>query len=231
MLSPLGGSDTMPYGLYRLLGSDFIIISASLPSQPFAPDELDNAVAAIDDQVALLVARGANLILASGTPLALNLGPQGLQDLLSRLRAKSGLPVLSSALNAVAAVQAVNARRIVVANRWNEGLNRKLTDFFAHWDIEVIGGAAEAHEAADFPNADLRKGAELAYVLGRKTLERTPSADALFIGGDAWMVEPAAERLERDFRKPVITSLNDAVRTLLQELGCWRPFPEGYGRC
>jgi hypothetical protein len=44
------------------------------------------------------------------------------------------------------------------------------------------------------------------------------------------MVEPAAHRLEREFGKPVITPLNGAVRGILKALGCWRPYPAGYGR-
>jgi maleate isomerase len=230
VLSPLAGADTMPYGLYRLLGPDFIVISTSLALQSFAAADLDRAVAAIDGAVAHLVSRGADLILQSGTPLALSLGPQGLQRLLARLRERTGLPVLSSALNAVAAAQVLKVRKLAVANKWNESLNAELAAFFAHWDIEVIGNAAESQEPAHFQSADLRQGAALAYRLGRDALARNPAADALFIGGGAWLVEPAAERLEREFGKPVITSLNGAVRAVLKELGCWRPFPPGHGQ-
>ena len=72
VLSPLAGADTMPYGLYRLLGPDFIVISTSLALQSFAPADLDRAVAAIDGAAQHLVSRGADLILQSGTPLALS---------------------------------------------------------------------------------------------------------------------------------------------------------------
>lgn len=230
VLSPLAGADTMPYGLYRLLGPDFIVISTSLALQSFAPADLDRAVAAIDGAAQHLVSRGADLILQSGTPLALSLGPDGLQHLMARLRERTGLPVLSSALNAVAAAQAVNARKLAVANKWNESLNRQLAAFFAHWDIAVIGASADSQQPAHFQGTDLRQSAALAYRLGREALERAPAADALFIGGGAWLVEPAAERLEREFDKPVITHLNGAARGLLKELGCWRVFPAGHGR-
>jgi maleate cis-trans isomerase len=230
VLSPVGGIDTMPYGFYRLLGPDFIVISASLALQSFRPEDIERAVAAIEPQVGHLVSRGADLILQSGTPLALSLGPEGLARLLARLRQTCGRPVLSSALNAVEAARALNVRKLVVANKWNEGLNRQLAAFFTHWDIVLIGSAACSLEPAEFQSADLRAGAELAYRLGREALEREPKADALFIGGGAWFADPAAERLEREFEKPVITSLNGAVRAMLKELGCWHPFPKGFGR-
>jgi maleate cis-trans isomerase len=229
-LSPVGSVDTMPYGMYRLLGPDFIVISVSLALQSFRPEDLDRAVAAIEPQADHLVSRGADLILQSGTPLALSLGPQELERLLSRLRERCGVPVLSSALNAVEAAQALGIRRLAVANKWNDTINRQLADFFRSWDIEVVGRAAEAQEPAHFQCADLRAGAELAYQLGRQAFERIEEAEALFIGGGAWFADPAAERLEHKFGKPVITSLNGAVRSILKALDCWRPFPPGTGR-
>src|SRR5215510_11916222 len=230
MLSPVGGIDTMPYGMYRLLGPDFIVISVSLALQSFRPQDLERAIAAIEPQAGHLVSRGANLILQSGTPLALSLGPKGLERLLARLREKCGVPVLSSALNAIEAAQALGVRKLVVANKWNDTINRQLADFLGNWHIELVGSAAESQEPLHFQSANLREGAALAYRLGREAIERTPAADALFIGGGSWFADPAAERLEREFGKPVITSLKGAVRAILEALGCWRPFPPGSGR-
>src|SRR3954452_11631703 len=107
VLSPIAGADTMPYSFYRLLGPDYIVLSTSLALASFRPHDLDRAVAAIDDKLTHLVSRGADLILQSGTPLALSLGPEALERLMQRLRERSGLPVLSSALNAVAAARAL----------------------------------------------------------------------------------------------------------------------------
>jgi maleate cis-trans isomerase len=220
----------MPYGMYRLLGPDFLVMSVSLALQSFKPEDIERAVAAIEPQVEHLMSRGVDLILQSGTPLALSLGPDGLAKLLARIHEKSGVPVLSSALNAVDAARAIGARKVVAANKWNERINRNLAAFFAHWNIEVVGTAAESQEPAQFGRADLRASAEFAYRLGREAFERAPDADALFIGGGAWFADPAADALEREFGKPVITSRNGAVRGILTALGASRPFPKGAGR-
>src|SRR5215510_14778856 len=84
-LSPVGGIDTMPYGMYRLLGPDFIVISVSLALQSFRREDLERAVAAIEPQAGHLISRRADPILQSATPLALSLWPQGLEELLARL--------------------------------------------------------------------------------------------------------------------------------------------------
>ena len=139
-------------------------------------------------------------------------------------------PLASAVRTARWPVDPLGTRRLAVANKWNETINRQLADFFRCWDIEVVGCAAESQEPAHFQRADLRAGAELAYQLGWQALERAEKAEALFIGGGAWLADPAAERLEREFGKPVITSLNGAVRSILKTLGCWRPFPPGTGR-
>ena len=109
------------------------MLSASLELQSFKPEDLDRAVAAIDHQLGHLVSRGADLILQSGTPLAISLGPEGLERLLAKLRERTGLPVLSSALNAVSAARALKVRKLVVSNKWNDGLNRRLAAFFSDW--------------------------------------------------------------------------------------------------
>jgi hypothetical protein len=68
------------------------------------------------------------------------------------------------------------------------------------------------------------------YALGREELAQTREAEALFIGGGGWFVEPAADRLEWEFGKSVVTLLNGAVRGILTELGLWQALPAGHGR-
>ena len=166
----------MPYGFYRLLGPDFIVISTSLALASFKPEDLDRAVAAIDDKLGHLVSRGADLILQSGTPLALSLGPEALQRLLDRLRERSGLPVLSSALNAVAAARALDvqeARRRQQVER--HASTAQLAAFFAHWDIERDRRAPPTRRSRRISRArTCAQGAELAYQLGRDALAREP---------------------------------------------------------
>ena len=62
-------------------------MSASLALAPFEPDDIARAIAAIDDSLSHLVSRGADLILQSGTPLAISFGPQGLVEFVARLHA------------------------------------------------------------------------------------------------------------------------------------------------
>ena len=93
VLSPLAGVRHDALWLHRLLGPDFIVISTSLALASFKPEDIERAVAAIDDESWRIWSRAApSLILQSGTPLALSLGPEARAPA-SRLRERSGLPV------------------------------------------------------------------------------------------------------------------------------------------
>src|SRR4051812_14068306 len=85
VLSPLAGADTMPWGIYKLLGPDYVVVSTSLKLASFEPQDIGRAVQAIDQEIGHLVSRGADVILQSGTPLGLSLGPAGLLQLQMRL--------------------------------------------------------------------------------------------------------------------------------------------------
>jgi maleate cis-trans isomerase len=104
----------MPYGMYRLLGPDFMLISVSLALQSFRPEDLDRAVAAIEPQADHLVSRGADLILQSGTPLLAA----------ERLEREFGKPVINSLNGAVRAI----LKRLTVGGR-----SLQVTGAFSKW--------------------------------------------------------------------------------------------------
>ena len=192
VLSPVGGADTMPYGIYRLLGPEFIVISISLALASFKPEDIDRAVAAIDPRSATWCRAAPT---SSSSPAR-------------RSRSASARRVSSASLRGPRAERPpgpllgaqrrrCRARRRCAQDRHRQqverALNRELAAFLAHFDIVVVGTATDLQEPAQFQRADLKSGAALAYRLGRDALERAPDADALYIGGGAWFADPAAD--------------------------------------
>ena len=66
----------------------------------------------------------------------------------------------------------------------------------------------------------------LAPMAGLGTVEL---AAAVYVGGGAWLAEPAARELEREFGRPVICNQTAAIREMLKLLNDWTPL-QGRGR-
>jgi maleate cis-trans isomerase len=106
----------------------------------------------------------------------------------------------------VAAAKRLGLRRIVVANKWSEPMNRVLGDFFARGGTQISGVAAEAMGPDKFQKITTADHMELAYELGRQAFTQHPDADGLYIGGGSWLSEPVCRALEREFGRPAITN-------------------------
>ena len=90
-------------------------------------------------------------------------------------------------------------------------------------------GLAKVLAPSEFQKMSGDDNIQLAYELGRQALIDLPQADGLYIGGGAWLSQPVAEALEREFGKPVITNVAAMIFNVLTQLNCWAPI-EGHGR-
>jgi hypothetical protein len=70
-------------------------------------------------------------------------------------------------------------------------------------------------------------GFELCF--GHRALRDYPDCDGLYIGGGAWLAEPAAYALENEFGKPVVCNQTAAIREMMILLDDWKAMP-GRGR-
>ena len=121
--------------------------------------------------------------------------------LLDRIAKHSGLPVTSSVLGVVAAAKHLGLRRIAIANKWSEPMNRILGEFFARGGVEIAGVASEVLSPAEFQKISTADNMALAYELGRAAFTRFPEADGLYIGGGAWLSEPVCQALGAGIRQ------------------------------
>ena len=141
-------------------------------------------------------------------------------------RAKLG-PELREKLEALA--KRLGLRRIVVANKWSEPMNRTLGEFFARGGTSIAGVAAEVMGPDKFQKIETADHMQLAYELGRQAFAQHPDAEGLYIGGGSWLSEPVCQALEREFGKPAISNQSAMIWDTLNRLGHWRPIA-GQGR-
>lgn len=227
-LSPLAVIDNGPYEFYRLAPERVMLVMIPVGLAEFSAQDVERVFSPLEELTAQLAERGVDIVVQGGVPLPLLIGRAGLARVLERIERVAGVPATSTVLCVVEAANALGIRRIAVANKWSESMNRVLAEFFQAKGVSVIGASTRAMAPAEFQRMSSSDGLKLAYELGRAALEANPSAEALYIGGGAWLTLPAIARLEAEFGKPVITNQTAMTWSVCHQLGCWQPRPE-YG--
>jgi maleate cis-trans isomerase len=228
-LKPLPIIDNAAYEFYRIAPPGVMLVMIPVGLGEFSKADVERVFAPIDKLVDQLMERGVDIIMQSGVPLPLLIGVEAHDRLLDRIAQRCGKPVTSSVIGVVAAAKRLGLRRIALANKWSEPMNRVLGEFFARGGVEVAGVASEVLSPAQFQKISTADNMALALELGRAAFTRFPEADGLYIGGGAWLSEPVCQALEREFGKPAISNMSCMIWDTLSRLGHWHPIP-GQGR-
>ena len=229
VLSPLAAVESGPYEFYQIAPKGVILVTIPVGLREFSKEDVERVFASLDQNLDYLMGRSIDIIIQSGVPLPLLVGPEYLDRLLAHIRERTKLPTTSQVLCVVEAVKHMGIKKIVAANKWNEGMNENLGRFFAQGGISLLGTHSRSMLPSEFVKMSGLDGINLAYDLGRGAFQNFPETDAVYIGGSAWLTLPVIERLEEEFGKPVFTNHSATVWDLLHKLDFWTPI-RGYGK-
>jgi maleate cis-trans isomerase len=226
ILCPLAVIDASAYEFYQLAPPGVMSVMTTIGFTEYSAADVERVFAPLDALVDTLSARGVDLIMQSGVPLPLLIGPEAHDRIVERLARRSGKPASSTILAVGAAAKHLGLRRLVAANKWTGPMNEMLATFLARDGVTLAGVASEVKTPLEFQNSDPAVTLERAYELGRDALTQFPDADGLFLGGQAWFVQPALLRLEREFGKPVISNQTAMLWDMLHRVDYWQPRPD-----
>ena len=228
ILTPLAVTENGPYEFYRIAPHGASMVMVPFGIEKFTRDDLDRVLAPLDSMIDALVQRHVDIIISSGVPLSLLMGPDAHDAFLARITERSHLPAGSTLTAAIAAARHLGIGKIAFVNKWNDGLNRALAEFFARDGIETVGTATEVLPIDQFQGLPSGDSLELAYTLGRQAFEQFPEAEGLFLTGGTWLAQPVCEELEREFNKPCLGNQACALWDALHRVDYWTPI-EGHG--
>ena len=211
-LKPLAIVDNAAYEFYRIAPPDVMLVMIPVGLEKFSKEDVERVFAPLDTYVDQLMERGVDIIMQSGVPLPILIGVDGHDRLLDRIAKHSGLPVTSSVLGVVAAAKHLGLRKIALANKWTEPMNRVLGEFLPAVALRLRASRRKSCPA-EFQKISTADNMALAYELGRAAFTRFPEADGLYIGGGAWLSEPVCQALEREFGKPAISNQSAMIWT------------------
>jgi len=228
-VSPLGAESRPMPNPEPLLPPEVKRISCSMEISDYTAEGVDEAIgkrywACVDE----LVRQGANRITITGLPISSQLGRPRVLELLEETTRRAGVPADAHAEASIAAMRHMGMRRIAIASRWSEELNRKLAAYFTSAGLEVLTMTSAGQWAKQAGSMSIEGGVRLAFQLGREAMRRAPEADGLLLPGGAWRSLAAVPILEEDFGKPVVTNpIAEVWRLISQGVA---PPVQGWGR-
>lgn len=228
-LLPLPVIDNSAYEFYRLAPPGIMLVMIPVGLGTFSRDDVERVFAPLDTYLDMLMERGVDLVMQSGVPLPILIGVEAHDRMIAHMAARTGKPATSSVLGVARAARRLGIRKLALANKWTDEMNRTLGEFLAREGVAVCGVAAEVLSPAEFQRIGTADNMRLAYELGRRAFLENPEADGIYIGGGAWLSQPVVEKLEQEFGKPAISNQSAMIWDTLALLGAWRPIP-GHGR-
>jgi maleate cis-trans isomerase len=138
------------------------------------------------------------------------------------------IPVSTASQAIVGALQSLGVKKVSVGSPYTEDINQRLKLFLQGHAIQVmdIRGMFDPHEPIsdfDFQSSDF--GAVEKFV---RTLDR-PDADGILISCTGMPIVSFVDRLERELRKPIVSS-NMAIMWDALHLAGVNPDAKGFGR-
>jgi maleate cis-trans isomerase len=176
----------------------------------------------LDSSCGLLAQVKPDIIMIAHTATSYHLGRAGEAELLARLQAAHGVPVVTAFAAVVAALERLGVKRVALGTPYSA-------------EVTAQGRAhLEAH-GFEVVRCDNLKGviniydetAERAYQLARSV--DSPEAEAVFLSGTGLPTLPVLHVLEQDLGKPVLSSNSAMVWHALRRCGV-RAIVLGYGR-
>ncbi len=228
-VSPIG-TDRHPMSQPEpLLPPDVKTISVSMEISDYTTEGVDEAIRlrywnCVDE----LMKQGVDSITLVGVPISAQLGRPRVLELLRQTTERTGLPADSHAEAAVDAMRHMGMRRIAIASRWTDELNRKVIAYVESVGFEVLTVTSVGQWAQQAFSMSIEEGVKLAFQLAREAMRKAPDADGLFLVGGAWRSLAAVPILEEDFGKPVVTNPIAQVWRLISQ-GIAPPV-RGWGR-
>ena len=192
--------DTLPYEFYLMAPPGLMMASAGLEIEDYTKAAVEKQLPFLDGRIDMLIKRGVGPLVISGVPIAMALGRERMRGLLAELAGRWGRPFDTDAEAIIAGLKHLRARRVGLATRWNDAMNKTLAAYLAEAGIEVVHGAHSGRSMAENASLDDETGIRLAVELGGAAFG-DGTADAVIMPGGRWLTLGAVRALGGAFRQ------------------------------
>jgi maleate cis-trans isomerase len=199
---------------WRALPPGFSLHVARMGLSTVEADSTLRIVQEIESESKKLADADVDIIVLAATAPSSRKGISYDRELIERISVASGKPATTAATALIEALSALGAKSIVLAAPWSEAVNQTTAAFIEANGFKVLAQAA----LGLVRNLDIGLlDPQSAYDLARR-IDR-PDADAVMLACGNWGTLSAVERLERELRKPVLTTNQVTLWHALKLLG------------
>lgn len=228
-LVPLAVIDNHAYEFYRLAPANVMEVMIPVGLQEFSVKDVERVFQDVEKKIDALLDRGVHIVTQNGVPLPIVIGIEAHDKLIDRMAKHAKLPASSTVLAVCHGARDLGLKKVALVNKWTDKMNATLADFFARDGVGVCGAVTKELTPAQFQKISTAESMKMAYDLGKRAFESNPDCDAVYIGGGAWISEPVAVALEKEFGKPVLCNQAAMIRENMKLLGDWTPI-KGHSR-
>jgi maleate isomerase len=209
---------------YRALPRDVTLHTARLYLTRIAPEAILNMVEEMETQARLLASADVDVIVLGATAPSFLKGLGYDRELIQKIEAATGRKATTTSTALIEAIRHLGARRVVLGSAYDEKVNGIAKAFLEASGLTVL--AMKGLALVDNLVVG-RLAPDTAYDLAR-AVDRE-DADAIVLSCTNWQTMDAIERIERDARKPVVSTTQASIWAALRAIGHRQPI-EGYGR-
>ncbi len=225
-IAPSTGERAIPE-FYQFAPEGVAMLVTALTIHELTEEQMDRAVAQVEDKARHLAATGANALFFAGAPPVIVRPGRYDKEIIARMEAASGgLPSTTDLTVALEAFQHLGITRMVVATPFQESMNALLRRFLEGAGCKIVAmrglGKLRNVEIAALPDY-------APYQLASELVKEAPEADGIYIPCGRWGNPRVFEQVERDLHRPVVTANQITIWWALKTLGIAGPF-NGYGR-
>jgi maleate isomerase len=202
----------------------FTRLSASGPAGTHAGQEERNRsqIASLDEATRLLAMVSPQVIVLAHTATSYTLGRDAEAELVRRQETASGTRFVTAFGSVLAALNALNVRRIAYATPYAADLTEQGRAHLTQHGFDVVAVARLEGVRSIYDET-----AERAYAVGKQA--DRPDAEAVFLSGTGMPTLAMLQVLEDDLGKPVISAASAMMWNALRVAGVRAP-RQGYGR-
>ncbi len=189
-------------------------------------NEIESALAKLDDAVGRLATAGCQFISVEGTPLVSLKGFGFDREIIDRVQKIAKVPATTSLTAAVDALNTLKVKKLVMASPMAEQSDRRAKKFLEESGFEILHlqslNLLYNRDIAALPQS-------AAYGVARQAFREAPQAEGIYIPCGGWCPPWVIDCLETDLGVPVIQSRQAVTWAGLKALNIKEPVT-GWGR-